>query len=333
MGQRNSVYQLQNYVVGSGQDGLVLQPDGSLNLERSFLRINYLSLIQGQEVRNNVQVGIGNRPVDFIATRIPRAVIAPALGENLQPDDDVVWLYGGPEQQALLMPRGDGRGQLQLRYLPIAHLVQDEQGVVRFDPAVWQPGLPLCLLEDPRLDVPSGDRLGWLNDWHTDVEWLHAVHKTQYSNGLIGLHEQFTLFPAPETDVNVAGLSADEKLLHRFRKRQRQLVETDLLIMANNHWNFDVRGFNPGGNHGSLFRISTHASLMFAGGDGTGIPRGLAVAEPYDSLSVVPTILALTGSLQSDNRPVEALARRGFTKFPGRVIPELAGRGLGQPAQ
>ena len=33
----------------------------------------------------------------------------------------------------------------------------------------------------------------WLTQWHTDVEWLHALHKTQYSNGLIGLHEQFTL--------------------------------------------------------------------------------------------------------------------------------------------
>jgi hypothetical protein len=333
MGQRNSVYNLQNYVVSSGRDGLVLKSDGSLDLERSFLRINYLTLIHGQEVRNNIQPGIGNRPVDFIAIRIPRAAIAPALKEDLQTDDDVVWLYGGPDRQALVLPRGGGQDQLRLRYLPIARLVQDEQGVIHFDFAAWQSGLPLRLLDDPRLDVPLNDRLGWLNDWHTDVEWLHAVHKTQYSNGLIGLHEQFTQFPAPETDVNAVGLSPDERLLHRFRKRQRELVETDLLILANNHWNFDVRGFNPGGNHGSLFRISTHASLMFAGGDGTGIPRGLAVTEPYDSLCVVPTIFALTGNLQSDNRPVESLAKRGFTKFPGPVIHEVVGTGIGQPAQ
>ena len=63
---------------------------------------------------------------------------------------------------------------------------------------------------------------------------------------------------------------------------------------------------------------------MFAGGESTGIPRGLAVTEPYDSLSVVPTILALTGNLQSDNQPVENLAKRGFLRFPGRVIPEVA---------
>jgi hypothetical protein len=184
--------------------------------------------------------------------------------------------------------------------------------------------------EDPRLDLPTNDRVFWLDEWHTDVEWLHAVHKTQYSNGLIGLHEQFTLFAAPGTDPNAPGLTADEMLRHRFRRRQRQLVETDMLIVANNHWNFDVRGFNPGGNHGSFFRISTHATLMFAGGDRTGIQRGLAVTEPYDSLSVVPTILSLTGQLQSDNQPVESLAKRGFTRFPGRVIPELAGQKAGR---
>jgi hypothetical protein len=251
----------------------------------------------------------------------------------LQPDEDVVWLYGGPERQALLLARGVGQEHLQLRYLPVANLVQDEQGLVHFDLVAWQPGFPLRLLEDPRLDVPLNDRLGWLNDWHTDADWLHAVHKTQYSNGLIGLHEQFTLFTAPGTDVSAPGLSDTDKLLHRFRSRQRQLVETDMLILANNHWNFDVRGFNPGGNHGSFFRISTHAVLMLAGGEGTGIPKGLAVNEPYDTLSLVPTILSLTGNLQGDNKPDASLAARGFTKFPGRVIREVAGAGLSQLAQ
>jgi hypothetical protein len=333
MGHRNSVYDLQNYIVGLGNDDLVLKSDGSLDLDRSLVRINYLTLMHEQVVLNNVQPGIGNRPVDFIATRIPRAAIAPALSPDSQPDDDVVWIYGGPDRQALLLARGEAGGELRLRYLPIAHLAQDEQGVIRFDLAPWQRGLPLHFLEDPRLDVPLADRVTWLNDWHTDIEWLHAVHKTQYSNGIIGLHEQFTLFPAPGADVNVGGLSDDEKLLHRLRRRQRQLVETDMLILANNHWNFDVRGFNPGGNHGSFFRISTHATLMFAGGDSTGIPRGLAVSEPYDSLSLVPTVLALTGKLQSDNQPVESLARRGFKKFPGRVIPEVGHARSGQPAQ
>jgi hypothetical protein len=49
----------------------------------------------------------------------------------------------------------------------------------------------------------------------------------------------------------------------------------------------------------------------------------LAVNEPYDSLSVVPTILALTGKLQNDNSPSEDLSKRGFVKFPGRVVTEI----------
>ncbi len=337
MGQRNTIHDLQNYVVGLGRDGLLLKGDGSVDFERSFTRINYFDLIHEQTVRNNVQVGISDHPVDFIATRIPRESIAALLSEDLRPDDDPVWLYGGPGYQALILARGEAGGQLRLRYLPIAHLTQDELGVIHFQAIDWQPGLPLRMLEDVRLDVPIAERIGWLNAWHSDIEWLHALHKTQYSNGFIGLHEQFTFFPAPATDAGAANLSADERLLRSFRKRQRRLVETDMLIVANNHWNFDVRGFNPGGNHGSFFRISTHSTLMFAGGERTGIPRGLAVTEPYDSLSVVPTILALIGDLQSDNRPVDSLAKRGFVKFPGRVIPEIAGQNFGghngQPAQ
>ena len=71
---------------------------------------------------------------------------------------------------------------------------------------------------------------------------------------------------------------------------------TDLLVFSNNHWNFNVRGFNPGGNHGSLLEISTHSVLMFAGGKYTAIPRGLHVKTSYDSLSLVPTILTLLGT-------------------------------------
>lgn len=325
MGRRNSVNNLQNYVVGLGKDGLVLKSDGSLDFDRTFVRVNYFDLLKKQTVRNNVQAEVSAQPIDFAVTRIPREVISPALTDDLKPDDDVVWLYGGPDRQALIIPRGENGGQLSLRYLPIANLTETASGEIHFDRLDFRPNLPLRMMEDPRLDIGDGDRATWLNQWHTELEWLHALHKTQYSNGLIGLHEQFTLFTAPGTDIDAPELTPEQRLLNEFHRRQRRLVESDLMVFANNHWNFDVRGFNPGGNHGSLFRISTHATLMFAGGEKTGIPRGLAVTEPYDSLSVVPTILALTGNLESDNRPVASLAKRGFKRFPGRVITEVAG--------
>lgn len=327
MGRKNSVYDLQNYVVGLAHDGLVLTPEGTVDDHRSFARVDYLNLLHEQKVRNNVQPLVSNRPIDFVVTRIPREAIAPALADDLKPDDDVAWLYGGRDRQALILPRGEGAGELQLRYLPIANLTETANGSISFERSDWKPGWPLQIFEDARLDIPaSTDRATWLDEWHPEIEWLHALHKTQYSNGLIGLHEQFTPFTSPGTDANAPNLTADEKLLRSFHRRQRQLVECDFMVFANDHWNFDVRGFNPGGNHGSLLRISTHSTLLFAGGERTGIPRGFAVTEPYDSLSVMPTILALTGNLESDNRPVEALVKRGFTKFPGRVISEIAGR-------
>ena len=108
-----------------------------------------------------------------------------------------------------------------------------------------------------------------------------------------------------------------------FERRKRELVEPDMLIVANDHWNFDVRGFNPGGNHGSFFRISTHSIFMVAGGQQTNIPRAFEIVKPYDSLSFAPTLLALTGNLRDDNNPVPKLKERGFSRFPGRIVTEL----------
>src|SRR5207247_4486839 len=99
--------------------------------------------------------------------------------------------------------RAEAAGNLPLRYLPIANLTQDGQGIYHFDRVELRADFPLRMFEDARLAMPDdNEKAAWLNEWHTDVEWLHALHKTQYSNGLIGLHEQFTQFTAPATDVN-----------------------------------------------------------------------------------------------------------------------------------
>jgi hypothetical protein len=275
MGDANSIYDLQNYIVGPSAAGSV-----------DFERINYPRLLSGLSVRNNVQAGVASRPVDFIAMRIP--------GES---GNDSIWLYADDHHQALISSRaGD------LRYTPIRGLRQDADSAIHYDTAPLAPGFPLHLFEDENLRVPGDNREEWFNTWHSELEWLHATHQTAYSNGIIALDEQF-LEPGA-----LPAASSDPELLARFNQRRRLLAEPDFLIFANDHWNFNVRNFNPGGNHGSFLRASTHSILLFAGGADTGIPRHFEITEPYDSLSFVPTILDLMG------RHTEA------AKLPGRPI-------------
>lgn len=322
MGEHNSVHQLQNYVVGISPTGLVLRPDGSLDAGKSFVRIDYFSLLHDVVVRNNVQVGVSNHPVDLLAIRLPAEVVKPLIPEtDIAPD--VVWVSAGQDSQALILAREDTQRQLSFRYLPIKRLTQDASGQLHFEAAPWQPGLPLQIFEDPKLNVKGSDREKWLSEWHSDVEWLRALHQTRYSNGLIGLHEELARHRVARLSLDEPGISADERLLRRLLRRQRDNIESDLLVVASDHWNFDVRGFNPGGNHGSFFRISTHSTFMLAGGDKTAIPQARVIDEPYDSLSFVPTVLALTGNLRDDNSPTEVLWAKGFRRFPGRRVKEL----------
>jgi len=322
MGDRNTIYQLQNYVYGLAPSGLALNPEGSLDFAGSFLRLDYFALLHGVTVRNNVQRGITNRPVDLIATRLTRDAVLPLINER-DIDKDVILISAGADRQALLLSRRGADGQLSLRYVPVSDLKEDADGKLQFKLIDCQAGLPLQMFEDPNLAVPGNNRAAWLNEWHTDVEWLQALHRTHYSNGFVGLHEELARHPNERLSPDDPSLSADEKLMRMYARRKRELVEPDMLIVAHDHWNFDVRGFNPGGNHGSFFRISTHSIFMIAGGPKTKIPQALTIEAPYDSLSVIPTLLALTGDLRDDNNPVPRLWDKGFRHFPGRVVKEL----------
>jgi len=322
MGERNSIHQLQNYIVGLAPGGLILKTDGSLDIQQSFLPVDYFTLLHDVSMKNNVQPGVANRPIDMIATRLSSQLVQRLLPERaLNPD--VIWVHGGSEKQALILAREDQQGGLSFRYLPIKNLTQDAEGRLQFEALRWQPGLPLRIFEDEQLAIPKADREVWLNEWHTEIEWLRALHKTDYSNGLIGLYEQLARHPIERLALDEPGISSDERLARHLLKRQRELIETDLLLVANNHWNFDVRGFNPGGNHGSLFRISTHSTFMLAGGEKTHLPSDALIEEPYDSLSFVPTMLALTGNLRDDSHPLPVLWNKGFRRFPGRVVKEI----------
>ena len=55
------------------------------------------------------------------------------------------------------------------------------------------------------------------------------------------------------------------------------------------------------------------------------------IEEPYDSLSFVPTVLALTGNLRDDNNPIPVLWDKGFRHFPGRLVKEVLARPEAKP--
>ncbi len=322
MGEANTVNQLQNYVVGLSRNGLVLNAEKDIDLERSFIRINYFELLRSQRVKNNVQAGISNRPVDFVAVRLPREASNTDIDKAAI--DDPIWLYGDDNKQAIIHSRRDENGVVSYRYQSVGGLRQKADGSVTFRPQTVDRGFPLRYFEDPDFAVPLAGRAAWLAEWHTETEWMAAIHRTKYANALIGLNEQLDRHPiSGSRDFDTLPESV---LLRRFRQRQRRLTEPDLLILANDHWNFDVRGFNPGGNHGSFLRVSTNSTFMIAGGRETGIARGLVVAPPYDSLSFVPTILKMMARTDNENRPLDGLAQRGFRRFPGRVITEITDR-------
>lgn len=291
LGGVNSIYDLQNYVVGPAPGGLVLAADGSLDWEKSFRRIDYFTALSGISVRNNVQKGVSAYPVESVAVRVPRPALVRAFPEEAVLEDGV-WLWRSAERQALLLTRHNSEGQLEVRYVPAAQMTQDAAGDIHFERPEWTAGFPLELREDPKLDVPSTE---WLRDWHGEREWLRAVHRTRYSNGIIGLVEAML-------DPRLAG--DDDSAVWR-----RTHLRTDMVVFAHDRWNFNVRGFNPGGNHGSLLRASTHSVLLLAGGKDTGIPKGFKIETPYDSLSFVPTILTLMGKAEPT--------------LPGPVIDEL----------
>jgi hypothetical protein len=101
---------------------------------------------------------------------------------------------------------------------------------------------------------------------------------------VIGIGEELS----PVAD-NIPGPAGIDPIMLRYERHRRELVQADFHVFAADHWNFNVRNFNPGGNHGGFFRISTHSVWMMAG---AGLPTKV-INEPYDSLNFASTVLTL----------------------------------------
>lgn len=292
LGPRNNIYRLQNYIVGRAIDG-------------KLINVDYFAALKGRKALNNIQPGVSPYPVDFIAARIPYEEVARTVaGSDLDTGQDLIWLYGGAESQALIVPRLD-YGKLELKYVPVAGLHQHPDGTIAFQRIPFKPGLPLRIWEDEKLKVQE-DREEWLDRFHDEEEWRAAMHETKYCLAVIGLYD---LFASYYQERLKATPGPDGALLDRFWRRLRRNTEPDLHIFASDGWNFDVKDFNPGGNHGAFFRASAHSVFMLWGGAETGLKRGVKIEAPYDSLSFVPTLLVL---LEGSDSSLQEAAESGF---------------------
>jgi len=196
----------------------------------------------------------------------------------------------------------------QIRLIPVTNLAATSRVSLSWRSADWAANFPLRLYEDANLRVPPAvDRKAWLSEWHNERDWFDAIKHCRYSNGVIGISE--TLLP-PRAALP-PGIT--DSALGRLELRRRNLVQPDFQVFASDHWNFNVRNFNPGGNHGSFLRISTHSVWMMSG---AGISEGKVVTEPYDSLNFASTLLNALG------KPAP---------MPVRVVPGLGLDRTGNP--
>jgi hypothetical protein len=286
LGDRNTVFDLQHYVVGPSDRGMVLDMNGDLDEERSFRYVDYFPLFASQVVRNNPQKELSVHPVDFAIVDLPvdqvNATLAPSAHELSQ----AIWIYGDDEHQLIELISRSETDQ-QIRLIPVTNLAATSRVSLSWRSADWAANFPLRLYEDANLQVPPAvDRKAWLSEWHNERDWFDAIKHCRYSNGVIGISE--TLLP-PRAALPPR---ITDSALGRLELRRRNLVQPDFQLFASDHWNFNVRNFNPGGNHGSFLRISTHSVWMMSG---AGISEGKVVTEPYDSLNFASTLLNALG--------------------------------------
>lgn len=117
-----------------------------------------------------------------------------------------------------------------------------------YETAEWTDSVPFHLVEDPALRLPEGAGVkAWLSQWHSEDEWMRATYTCRYTNAVVGITEE--LYPMKDALPKRPSMTP---LLGQLELRRRELVQADFHIFASDHWNFNARNFNPGGNHGGF---------------------------------------------------------------------------------
>lgn len=309
---------------------VVAGPTGTLDERASFVTVNYFEQFSAIRVRNSTRAELGAAPVSWLVAELdaPATVAALARAGIAYPGADVsaraFLVYGDADRQLLMIYRIRLDSVLDVTLVPIANFAPVASDCTyTFDLGSWRPGLPFGLFEDPNLETAGVERTAWLSSPHTVNEWRDAAHLTGEGLAVAGLTEVYaTAYRQTFEEATARTSDSDARLLLRFERRRRDSVAPDLFLHASPHWNFDLKDFNAGGNHGGFAHESMHGVLWLRGGALTRLITGPAVIErPCDGLDVAPTLLE-AGGMTTRGVLTEDLRRGGFRTFPGRIVQE-----------
>lgn len=329
LGDRPSTADLLDYPAGLA--GVALDASGDLDESATFVHVDYLRKLSEIRVRNAVRTDTTTAPVAYTTTRLPvDATVKTAVARGVLSADDAArvgsayLVYGDDDDQIVLFVAGARDASGPVRAVPVSRFAADAvTGEVTFESASWRAGLPFGLFEDDALATGDVDRTAWLSAFHTDREWLAATSRTASGLGVPNLVEVLSCdYREGYAAAAKRDATDDERLVRRFELRRRDAAMGDIFLEAAPHWNFDVKDFNPGGNHGGFGRQSMHAVFWMHGGPETRVvPGPLVVAAPYDGLDFAPTVFEAAGVTTNGALPVELISG-GFRAFPGRVATE-----------
>lgn len=306
---------------------IVATDAGALDERASFVTVNYLEAFTGIRIRNSASAERGTAPVSWIVAEMDAAATVAALGaagRQVQTIDRAFLVSADRDRQLLMLYRTADDGRQLVTLAPISRFSADSPtGAYEFDLAAWRSGLPFGLFEDESLKTGGQDRSAWLSAEHDLISWRDGVHRTAEGLAVVGFTEVATTAYRQRFDELIArATQADDKLLLRFERRRRDAVATDLFLHAAPHWNFDLKDFNAGGNHGGFGRSSMHTVFWIRGGAQTRIQAGpIAVQAPYDGLDVAPTLMEASG-LTTGGALTDELKRGGFRSYPGSIVRE-----------
>lgn len=246
----NTLYELEHYGLGPNRK--------PVNMIQELLNINL-------DERNKFRGTIDPHPVDLVFVK---------LSEEL-----IYVLRQGGAKALIQVENRDGKSRY--RYRPVQNVTQDQTGHITYDEALASD--PFGYLKDPKFHAP--DPVKFIEEFHSDQEWLDATYETAYPDAITILTKAF--FWKPE-----------------FAAMAKQ-QDPDIWLSAAPGWNFRFEDIN-GADHGAILREALHATLMFSGPN----IRSGTDAVPHRIIDLTPTLLQLIGykgKANLDSVPIEGI--------------------------